>query len=292
VSWKATAYVKPLRTAPDGSALSRGEKFLLFILADYHNDEQRAAWPSAAALARDALMTLRHVRNLLSSLKAKGVICTSQRHSPEGDFDTNLYHFHSIDCDDSHEGGSEIISLPPLGAAGGSELHFTTGSEVEFTTVVKPGSLPVVKKLTRLYKEEPPAGTSTEPQAQPPHTHAEPPLFARAEGDVGEGVCVKSRYTFDERLAYARNRVQIQNPEGFAASRRAAEGEFDEAIGRWREGVEHPAGVKPERDTSLCPDCHGSGWWYPEGMGKGAARCRHARLDGQGTGAGPEPLPP
>ncbi len=141
MSWKATAYVKPLKAAPDGTPLSRGEKFLLFILADYHNDEQRAAWPSAAALSRDALMTLSHVRKLLASLKSKGVICTSQRHSPEGDFDTNLYHFHALDCGDDHEGGSEIISLPPLGGPRGSEPEFTTGSEVEFTTVVKWSSL-------------------------------------------------------------------------------------------------------------------------------------------------------
>lgn len=151
MSWKATAYVKPLKAAPDGTPISRGEKFLLFILADYHNDEQRAAWPSAAALARDALMTLRHVRNLLASLKAKGIVCTSQRHSAEGDFDTNLYHFHALDCGDDHEGGSEIISLPPLGRAGGSEPEFTTGGEAQFTTVVKPGSPPVVKKTGSAY---------------------------------------------------------------------------------------------------------------------------------------------
>lgn len=134
MSWKTTAYVKPLRAAPDGTSLSRGEKLLLFILADYHNDEHRAAWPSGAVLARDALMTLRHVRNLISSLRAKGILCTSQRQSPEGDFDTNLYHFHAIDWGDDQQGGSEMISLPPRG-----------GGEAQFTTVVKPGSSPVVK---------------------------------------------------------------------------------------------------------------------------------------------------
>ena len=289
MSWKATAYVKPLRAAPDCTPLSRGEKFLLFILADYHNDEQRAAWPSGAALARDALMTLRHVRNLISSLKAKGILCTSQRQSPEGDFDTNLYHFHAIDCDSSHEGGSEIISLPPRG---GGEARFTTGSEPEFTTVVKPASPPVVKKLTPPYKEEPPVGAATEPQSQPPHTHAQPPLFAQPEAGGAGGVCVKSKYTFEQRLSYAHNRAQIQNPEGFAASRRASEGEFDEAIAKWLEEVEQPAGPKPGRDVSGCPDCFGSGMWYPEGPAKGVARCRHERLPEQVAGAAPEAAPP
>jgi hypothetical protein len=31
-------------------------------------------------------------------------------------------------------------------------------------------------------------------------------------------------------------------------------------------------------DTSSCPDCGGSGWWYPEGESKGVAKCRHEKL--------------
>lgn len=31
-------------------------------------------------------------------------------------------------------------------------------------------------------------------------------------------------------------------------------------------------------DASSCPDCGGSGWWYPEGEGKGVAKCKHERL--------------
>jgi hypothetical protein len=31
-------------------------------------------------------------------------------------------------------------------------------------------------------------------------------------------------------------------------------------------------------DASKCPDCGGSGWWYPEGEGKGVAKCKHDKL--------------
>lgn len=31
-------------------------------------------------------------------------------------------------------------------------------------------------------------------------------------------------------------------------------------------------------DASKCPDCGGSGWWYPEGESKGVAKCKHANL--------------
>lgn len=37
---------------------------------------------------------------------------------------------------------------------------------------------------------------------------------------------------------------------------------------------------KKEFDASLCPDCKGTGMWYPEGYEKGAAKCRHERLRG------------
>lgn len=31
-------------------------------------------------------------------------------------------------------------------------------------------------------------------------------------------------------------------------------------------------------DVQNCPDCHGTGWWYPNGMEKGVAKCKHTRL--------------
>ena len=33
-------------------------------------------------------------------------------------------------------------------------------------------------------------------------------------------------------------------------------------------------------DASKCPDCGGSGWWYPEGPERGVTKCKHARLVG------------
>jgi hypothetical protein len=31
-------------------------------------------------------------------------------------------------------------------------------------------------------------------------------------------------------------------------------------------------------DASKCPDCFGTGLWYPGGFDKGVARCRHEKL--------------
>jgi hypothetical protein len=38
---------------------------------------------------------------------------------------------------------------------------------------------------------------------------------------------------------------------------------------------EEPA---PKADSSKCPDCFGTGMWYPEGFDKGVARCAHEKL--------------
>jgi hypothetical protein len=45
-------------------------------------------------------------------------------------------------------------------------------------------------------------------------------------------------------------------------------------------------GHPPSVDASQCPDCFGTGMFYPEGFDKGVAKCRHARLLAQDEGAG------
>jgi hypothetical protein len=37
----------------------------------------------------------------------------------------------------------------------------------------------------------------------------------------------------------------------------------------------------PFEQAKDCPDCGGSGWWYPEGMERGVAKCKHARMNDQ-----------
>jgi hypothetical protein len=44
------------------------------------------------------------------------------------------------------------------------------------------------------------------------------------------------------------------------------------------ERAEAPKDAVPPVDASQCPDCFGTGMWYPEGYDKGVAKCRHDRL--------------
>jgi hypothetical protein len=38
-------------------------------------------------------------------------------------------------------------------------------------------------------------------------------------------------------------------------------------------------GQSPKLDASKCPDCFGTGMYYPDGFDKGVARCTHERLE-------------
>jgi|SRR5215213_572032 len=44
------------------------------------------------------------------------------------------------------------------------------------------------------------------------------------------------------------------------------------------ETKEAAATSAPKLDAAKCPDCFGTGMWYPEGYEKGVARCRHEKL--------------
>ena len=44
------------------------------------------------------------------------------------------------------------------------------------------------------------------------------------------------------------------------------------------EASERREGPSPKVDASQCPDCFGTGMWYPQGFEKGVARCGHEKL--------------
>jgi hypothetical protein len=74
MSWQASGYVKGLKRCPDGARLSSGQKLLALILADYHNPARRAAWPSIARLAEEALTSQSQIKRELNYLEEHLVI--------------------------------------------------------------------------------------------------------------------------------------------------------------------------------------------------------------------------
>jgi hypothetical protein len=99
-------------------------------------------------------------------------------------------------------------------------------------------------------------------------------------GRAARSVGVGSKFSLEECVRYAEHLHKtgqgITNPGGFAMSVYRS-GAADSLIEEFLRPVE----AKKSVDVSLCPDCKGSGVYYPDGFEKGIAKCRHARL-GQG----------
>ena len=74
MSWQATSATKSLCTN-----LTRSEKFLLLILADYHNDETNRCDPSIGRLSHDALMSRSLAVRSLQTLDKKGYLKIRRR---------------------------------------------------------------------------------------------------------------------------------------------------------------------------------------------------------------------
>lgn len=87
-----------------------------------------------------------------------------------------------------------------------------------------------------------------------------------------------SRFSLEECRRYAehlhRTGQGIVNPGGFAMAIYRS-GMADELVAEFLE-PERRKGA--EIDASRCPDCHGTGFYYPEGPEKGVVKCRHERL--------------
>jgi hypothetical protein len=86
-----------------------------------------------------------------------------------------------------------------------------------------------------------------------------------------------SKFSLKECRQYAQHLHKtgqgITNPGGYATTIFRT-GEADS----WIEEFLHPTAVTKPTNISLCPDCQGTGLWYPHGFERGAAKCKHEKL--------------
>jgi DNA-binding Lrp family transcriptional regulator len=91
------------------------------------------------------------------------------------------------------------------------------------------------------------------------------------------GVRVCSNFSIEECRKYAKHLQStgqgINNPGGYATTIHRT-GEADLLI----ESFLNPSAPVPEIDASQCPDCKGSGFYYPNGPGGGVTKCKHEKL--------------
>ena len=97
------------------------------------------------------------------------------------------------------------------------------------------------------------------------------------------GVGVGSKFTIEECRKYAKHLQAtgqgINNPGGYATTIHRT-GEADMLIEKFLHPEAADSPTNP--DTSQCPDCHGTGFYYPEGVEGGVAKCKHEQLREEG----------
>ena len=92
------------------------------------------------------------------------------------------------------------------------------------------------------------------------------------------GVSVGSKFTLEECRRYAAHLHAtgqgITNPGGYATTIYRS-GEADPLI---KSFLHPPTPDLASVESSECPDCHGTGFWYPQGIERGVSKCKHERL--------------
>ena len=97
MSWVAAAYVKKLRVDMDGKKLTKGHKLILFVLADYHNEERGDAWTSLRHMAIESLHSRTGLIRSLGELEKGGVIRVLRHHDAVKNRIINRYVFPALD---------------------------------------------------------------------------------------------------------------------------------------------------------------------------------------------------
>jgi hypothetical protein len=91
LSWRASAFVKPLTKHQDGTPLTAREKLILFVLADSHNDDYDCAWPSVRRAASQSLTSTSRFMDLIKRMESRGTI-RIERHEGK----SNRYYFSGL----------------------------------------------------------------------------------------------------------------------------------------------------------------------------------------------------
>lgn len=121
------------------------------------------------------------------------------------------------------------------------------------------------------YNEAPSRNEPNKEKAFKENTHTQ------EQPQTGSSVGVRSRFSLRQCVAYAQHRKSLDPNmrSAEAVGRKLHEtGREDELIAEWLATKNTP---KP--DISQCPDCQGTGMYYPEGFGKGGVKkCNHEML--------------
>jgi len=132
------------------------------------------------------------------------------------------------------------------------------------------------------------ASTSVETLVLPANQKSARPKIENSSRPASETLAAptssKSKFSIEECRRYAdhlqKTNQGITNPGGYATTVQRT-GEADALIEKFLT----PPPKHDLTSSTACPDCEGTGYWYPQGKEKGVARCRHENLVQNGINA-------
>jgi len=218
-----------------------------------------ACYPGLAKLCTDVSLSDKPVTKAIEELSSASLLEVKRR----GQGKTNLYILKDFAFRPQGSNGS----VPRIGESPNQESEnlriknrTPSGSRNGASPALKSEKRRIpIKRIEKDTEEESPEET---------HSHK------RAR--VG-GVGVGSKFTLEDCQKYAAylhaSGQGITNPGGYATSIFRS-GEADALIEKFL----HPPVSQELPDASQCPDCRGTGFWYPQGISDGVKKCRHEKL--------------
>jgi len=97
MSLAALVYVKDLQSMPRGKKLTKAQKLVLYVLADYHHQERGDAWASLRRIAAESMHTVSGVVRVLRALEDSGVLRIVRAPNPGITRVVNRYQFTGLD---------------------------------------------------------------------------------------------------------------------------------------------------------------------------------------------------
>jgi Helix-turn-helix domain len=250
-----------------GLPISSNAKLIYMALLSYAWTNN-SCYPGLAKLCKDVSLSDKPVTKGIEELCRASLLEVKRR----GLGKTNLYVIKEFTPSPSGQNGSESRtgeSPNPESEILRIRTRQTSGSRNGHSPKAKAEKRRIPKKRIEKNAVEKDTGEDTPTQ----------------NGRAARGVGVGSKFSLEECLRYAEHLHKtgqgITNPGGFAMSVYRS-GAADSLIEEFFRPVEE----KRSADIHLCPDCKGSGVFYPDGFEKGIARCKHVRL-GEG-GDSPE----
>jgi hypothetical protein len=239
-----------------GLPISSNAKLIYMALLSYAWTNQ-SCYPGLAKLCVDVSLSDKPVTKAIEELSNASLLEVKRR----GQGKTNLYILKDFVFSQQGSNGSESrIGESPNQESENLRIKNRTssGSRNGVSPVLKSEKLRIPNKRIEKDTEE------ETPEETHPHKRA-------------RGVGVGSKFTLEDCRKYAAylhaSGQGITNPGGYATSIFRS-GEVDPMIEKFL----RPPSPQELSAVSQCPDCHGTGFWYPQGISDGVKKCKHEKL--------------